>query len=168
MIFDRYFRNPLIWDYTICTLFCGLAIYFYITDKLKLPNKDYSISITTDTTNVSLTIAGFILTLLTVLITFKSNSKIRRLEVGSEEPMFDLFFASGFYYESVKHLKNGIKSLLFIAVLGYSFKLFVPDQYKIYSFFFNIIGLGIIILTIWRCVLILSKILDFQREGDEQ
>lgn len=59
----------------------------------------------TDLITISLTLAGFILTLITVLITFKSSSKIKKLEVDSKEPIFDLFFATSLYFETVRHLK---------------------------------------------------------------
>src|SRR5690606_32803109 len=117
--------------------------------------KEDVISITTDVTTISLTLTGFILTLLTVLITFKTSSKAKKIEIESSESLFNLFFASGYYYETVKLLKNCIKSLIFIAIVGFSLKLFLLDKYKPYTFFFNIIGLCIILLTIWRCLLIL-------------
>jgi hypothetical protein len=164
MILDKYFRRPLFWDYLICSVICLFTVYLVYNGKIKLPSKEDSIAVTSDITNISLTLSGFILTLLTVLITFKSGSKIRKIELESDEPIFNLFFASRYYFVTVKHLKNCIKSLIFIAVIGFIIKLFLPTDYKKKAFFFNVIGLGIIILTISRCVLILTKVLELQEE----
>jgi hypothetical protein len=164
MILDKYFRRPLFWDYLICSLICFFTVYFVNDGKIKLPCKEDAIAVTSDVTNISLTLSGFILTLLTVLITFKSSSKISKIELESDEPVFNLFFASGYYFVTVKHLKNCIKSLIFIAVIGFMIKLFLPTDNRTRAFFFNVIGLGIIILTISRCVLILSKVLELQEE----
>lgn len=164
MILDKYFRRPLFWDYLICFIICFFTIYLVYNEKIKLPSKEDTIAVTSDVTNISLTLSGFILTLLTVLITFKSSSKIIKIEPENDEPLFNLFFASGYYFETVKHLKNCIKSLIFIAIIGFIVKLFLPSDYRIKAFFFNIIGLGIIILTISRCVLILSKVLELQQK----
>lgn len=164
MILDKYFSRPIFWDYTLCILSSILSIYLVSIEKLKLPCNEDTIAVTSDVTNISLTLSGFILTLLTVLITFKSSSKVKKIEKDSDEPVFNLFFASGYYFETVRHLKNCIKSLIFIAIIGFAIKLFLPIEYKPKAFFFNVIGLGIILLTISRCVLILSKVLDLQQE----
>jgi len=167
MNLDVYFRRPLFWDYFICIMLSIICFILYNKCVIKLPLTNDSTSITSDVTNISLTIAGFILTLLTVLITFKSSSKIKNIKLDNNETIFDLFFATGLYYETNKHLKNCIKSLLFIALTGFGLKLFLSTSFKQYIFFFNIIGLGIIILTMWRCLLILSKVLDLQKETDD-
>ncbi|MFT3796479.1 hypothetical protein [Flavobacterium sp.] len=133
-------------------------------EKILLPCKEDAMAVTSDVTNISLTLSGFILTLLTVLITFKSGSKIKKIEPDNDETVFNLFFASGYYFVTVKHLKNCIKSLIFIAVVGFICKLFLPTEYKPNAFYFNVFGLGIILLTISRCVLILSKVLDLQQQ----
>lgn len=166
MILDLYFRRPIFWDFLISLFLCIVSYYLFKNGIIELPTKEETIAITTDITTISLTLAGFILTLLTVLITFKSSSPINIKKNGNEvdQTVFSLFFTSGYYFETVRHLKNCIKSLIFIAVFGFAIKLFLPATYKPNAFFFNVIGLGIILLTIWRCVLILSKVLELQRE----
>ena len=168
MLLNKYFQKPLFWDYSICSLICVISLYLHKKQILDLPAANDSISVTTDVTTIGLTLSGFILTLLTVLITFKSSSRIKKIEPENSETIFNLFFASPYYFETVKHLKNCIKSLIFVAVVGFGIKLFLNQSFKSYAFFFNEIGLTIIILTIWRCMLILSKILDFQKEEDDK
>jgi len=161
MILDIYFRRPLFWDYLIALASSTTVIIFYCKDKISIPDVQDSYSLTGDLTNITLTLAGFILTILTVLITFKDNSN-SRIE-DENEPIFNKFFNTGFYYETVKHLKNCIKSIILIAALGFFLKLFLLGGYRKYFFFYNMFGLIITILTIWRCLLILSRVLKLQK-----
>lgn len=165
---DLYFKKPIFWDYFLCMIFCATSIYLVKKNIIILPSKEETISITSDITNISLTLAGFILTILTVLITFKSSSKQEKIDIENDETVFNLFFASGYYFVTVKHIKNCLNSLIFISVIGFIIKLFLPVDYKQQGFYFNIIGLVIIILTISRCVLILSKILDLQENQNSE
>ncbi len=161
MILDIYFKRPLFWDYFIATCCIGVLILLISNERISLPVAQDSFSLTGDLTNISLTLVGFILTILTVLITFKDNSS--NSISSEEEPVFNKFFSTVYYFETIKHLKNCIKSISLIAVLGFSFKLFLTDTNRIYLFYYNVFGLIIIMLTIYRCLLILSKILELQK-----
>lgn len=161
MILDYYFRKPVFWDYFIATAIqCILSIAF-LKDKLILPSSEDSYILTGDLTNISLTMAGFILTIITVLITFKDNSKI---DTVKETDVFSKFFKTPYYTETLKHLKNSLKSIIFVAASGFFIRLFFSAQYKDYFFFYNAFGLIITILTVWRCMLILTRILLLQNE----
>ena len=163
MILDKYFKKPLLWDYLIAFIMAVITIVLHYKNKISLPNTQDSYSLTGDLTNITLTLAGFILTILTVLITFKDNS-VNKLEDENEQT-FNKFFDTDYYYETVKHLKNCIKSIIIIAVIGFFFKLFLIDDFRKYCFFYNIFGLTVTILTIWRCLLILSNVLKLQKQN---
>lgn len=162
MILDFYFKRPLFWDYLISVCTTATLMLAFKLEKLSLPEKQESFSLTGDLTNISLTLVGFILTILTVLITFKDNSNSQIDD--QHEPVFKKFFSTAYYYETVRHLKNCIKSISLIAVLGFFLKLFLSTEYRVYLFFYNILGLIIIMLTIYRCLLILGKILELQKK----
>lgn len=162
MILDKYFKQPLFWDYLISLILTSMFIVLNTFDLIELPKIDRSLSITSDLSNVGLTSAGFILTLLTVLITFKSSSKISKESYNDSDSLFELFFTSNLYAMTVKILKNCIKSLIFISVFGFCLKIGLPQVKLQYTFFYNIFGLAIIALTLWRCLLILTKILKMQ------
>lgn len=162
MILDKYFKQPLFWDYIISSIITIIFIVLYNYDFINLPKIDRSLSITSDLSNVGLTSAGFILTLLTVLITFKSSSKISKENYTDDNTLFELFFTSDLYFQTVKILKNCIKSLIFISVFGYCLKIGLTQTKLQFTFFYNIFGLAIISLTLWRCLLILTKILKMQ------
>lgn len=162
MILDKYFKQPIFWDYLVSTILTIIFVVITNYNIINFPKIDRSISITSDLSNVGLTSAGFILTLLTVLITFKSNVKISKENYTENDSIFELFFASDLYSLTVKILKNCIKSLIFISVFGYILKIGLPQDKLKLTFFYNIFGLSIIAMTLWRCLLILTKILKMQ------
>jgi hypothetical protein len=161
MILDKYFKYPVFYDYLISTVL--VLILFSINHKYCiLPETMRSVSITSELSNVGFTSAGFILTILTVLITFKSGSTISKENYSEKDSLFDLFFASPLYLLTVRILKNAIKSLLLISILGYGLKSCLPEYTLKSLFFFNIFGLIVIGLSLWRCLLVLSKIIKMQ------
>lgn len=162
---DRYFRNPLLYDYSLGLLISISILYTYIRGYFKLPKIEYTLSTSSDLSTISLTLAGFILTLLTILITFKAGSKIDKSVNPEKQTIFDLFFVTDLYFETTKHLKNCIKSLLFISVLGYSLKLLLSESWLKYLFFSNSLGLIILVLTLLRSLLILTRIIDLQKNN---
>ncbi|WP_452229451.1 hypothetical protein [Lacinutrix sp. MEBiC02404] len=163
MILDKYFRRPVLYDYLISIIVGALLYFLFYKGLINLPNDERSLSMTTDLANVGLTSAGFILTLLTVLITFKSSTSISKKEYSEDDSLFNLFFASDLYFITVRILKNSIKSLILISVLGFALKLGIPKEYLIYVFFYNVFGLIIIALTLYRCLLVLTKVLKMQK-----
>lgn len=158
---DKYFRRPVIWDYTLVLIILSLHIFLKYKCIIELPSNLDNGGIASDLSNISLTSAGFILTLLTVLITFKSGSNIGSENWKEAKNTFELFFASQLYFETVRHLKNCIKSLIVISIFGFTLKLIFDIDILLY--YFNIGALIIIVLTLWRCLLILSKILKMQK-----
>jgi len=163
MILDKYFRRPVLYDYLISIIVGALLYLIFYKGLFNLPNDERSLSMTTDLANVGLTSAGFILTLLTVLITFKSSSSINKKEYSEDDSLFNLFFASDLYFITVRILKNSIKSLILISVFGFALKLGIPKEYLKYVFFYNVFGLIIIALTLYRCLLVLTKVLKMQK-----
>jgi len=162
MILDKYFKRPILYDYLLSLIVAIILFVIYNKEIINLPKNERTISMTSDLANVGLTSAGFILTLLTVLITFKSSTKINKDNYKNDDSLFDLFFASDLYFTTVRILKNCIKSLILISVIGYSLKLGMPKDYLKYVFFYNVFGLIIISLTLYRCLLILTKVLKMQ------
>lgn len=160
MILDYYFKKPVFWDYLLSILFISILIILYLTNKISIPSKDDSYTLTGDLTNISLTIAGFILTILTLLITFKDSSS------NGSKTNFKKFFETDYYHVTVNHLKNCIKSIIIVASIGFLIKLFFLGIYRKYFFFYNVFGLTVTLLTIWRCLLILSEVLKLQKDSN--
>ncbi len=163
---DKYFKKPLFWDYLLVVLVVSTLFTLYLFDKISLPENEFVVTISSDVSNIGFTSSGFILTLLTVLITFKGSSRITKKTSNTDSSVFQMFFASDLYFDTVGHLKNCIKSLLAISILGYALKLGLPKSYLYVLYFCNIAGLIIIVATLWRCLLILSKIIKIQEENN--
>jgi len=84
-ILDWYYKRPILIDYLLAIMVIGF--FFFIDDRLNLnmikANADTDLSI--DIGAIGLTVSGFILTLVTILITFKSGEILsdNRLDNGS-------------------------------------------------------------------------------------
>lgn len=163
---DIYFRRPLVWDYCLAMVLTSLIKFLICKRVLDTPKSDNTFTVTSDLSTISLTLAGFILTFLTILISYKSTIKQKNPVERHEETesSYDLFFSSKLYFVTVKHLKNGIKSLVIISIIGYFLKLTLPIQDQEKLFLFSVFSITIIGLTIWRCILILSQIIKLQQE----
>lgn len=159
MILDVYFRRPIFWDYLLSIIICSAVFIAVQFKKVSLPQIQDSYSLTGDLTNIALTLVGFVLTILTLLITFKENSATNS---SADKKVFTSFFSTAYYHETVRHLKNCIKSITLIAAIGFSLKLFLSADLRGYLFYYNAFGILIIMLSIGRCLIILGKILDLQ------
>ena len=163
---DWYFKKTLIVDYTLSILISLVVYYCYIHYKFTLPKVEVLLSITGDLSTISLTFAGFILTLLTILVTFKTGVQAPTDENQHIVPLFDIFFSTPLYFKTITLLKNAIKSLIFIAMIGYVAKLILRDQNLYFLFFYDIIAVCIITLTLWRNLTILNLILALQKRPE--
>ncbi len=164
MILDKYFRRPVFWDYIFGISISGILALLSFDKKIHIAKPEILFGLISDLATIALTIAGFILTLMTVLISFKSSVKKTNTELAEGEKPFEAFFSSGLYFETIKHLKNAIKSLVFIALAGYSLKLIVNTEINEFIFAFDILGVVIVFLTVSRSLLILTKIVEIQQE----
>ena len=162
---DKYLKRPLLYDYIIAFIICAFFYWLIYLGKINFPKPENSLSTTTDLATISLTLAGFVLTLLTVLVTFKTGAKIPNGTSNEDIPLFDLFFSTPLYYKTTDLLKGCIKSLIFISILGFSLKLLLSEQLVKYLFFSNVLGLIIIALTLYRSLLILTNIVNLQKEN---
>ena len=162
-ILNYYFRAPVLIDYLLALGLCFGAYKLCKNHIITLPAAEQIYSMSSDLTTIGLTLAGFILTFLTVLITFKADNRVTPDNYNSDSPAFELFFGSHLYFQTIEHLKNATKSLIFLTVLGYSLKLLIAQSSISYLYYYNIMGPAVIALTLWRSLLILTKILKLQR-----
>jgi len=163
-LLDIYFNRPVAWDFGIAGALAIVGGFFLKKQYLAIPTVDHLYSTVSDMSTISLTMAGFILTLVTVLISFKSTNKIDKNNVQESDKIFDLFFASTLYFRTIKLLNNAIKSLAFIALMGYILKLGLKSSTAFILFLYSMFGIAVIILTVIRCVVILTTIVKMQEE----
>lgn len=157
-----YFKYPVLNDYLISGLIVLFARFLLNHNCLSIPKADHLYSTVSDMSTIALTMAGFILTLTTVLISFKSTNKTDRNNVQESDKVFDIFFVSKLYFETIHILNNSIKSLSVIALAGYSLKLILPELILLPLYLYCIFGIVVIALTVIRCVVILTTIVKMQ------
>jgi hypothetical protein len=162
-LLDLYFKHPIKWDYFMCAVIIVAIIFGVYFSYIEIPKNSQILEVLTDISNTSFTSTGFILTILTVIITFKSTSA-KKTNISDHDSALDLFFNNDLYPLTTLHLKNCIKSLIFIAITGYFLKNLIPYESQYLLFYYNTLGLGILSLTLFRCLLILNKVLDLQNK----
>jgi hypothetical protein len=169
MILDQYFKRPIVWDCVIAS-FLTLAVFLLRRKNILHATLDTNLySIVSDLSTIGLTMAGFILTLLTVLVSWKSTTKPFPKDQRNygEATAFEMFFSTPYYFETVRHLKWAIVSLTILSITGFSLKLFLKTDLYHLLYFFNAFGIIIILFTMIRSVMILSQIIKLQKhEGD--
>lgn len=166
---DKYFNNAIIIDLLISTLISVLLFFLLTFSIISLPSSELLLSTTSDIANVSFTSSGFVLTFLTLLVSFKGSIKPlkKKKDMTLEDSykdvtMFNIFLNSGFYDETIRHLKNGVKILIIVAIIGYLLKLTLPKGLVHFLFFFNVSGLVLIALVLWRSLMVLSGVVKVQ------
>ncbi|SDX38258.1 hypothetical protein [Flavobacterium degerlachei] len=162
-ILDKYYNNPILYDYSLCILII-LSLQLGSERKLiKLPSGEFNFDFASDIGAIGLTISGFILTLITILISFKSSQILSDEKLKNDSSPFKIFLSSKLYKRAIEILQKGVISLIIISFLIYFSKLILPKEESSYMFFLNITGLIIILTTFLRCYYVLGLILKMQK-----
>ena len=164
-ILDSYYHRPLLYDIIINALVVAFVIIIEY-------NEFYSFSF--DETSqvipsIGITISGFILTMLTILLTLKSNfiiNKSKNKEFNSINS-FRIFLSSNLYSNAVSILKNGVIFLLMISFLTLGMSVVVNEVYASIGIYLNLICFTSTILVFLRCFYILNLILNMQSKDSK-
>lgn len=173
-ILDKYFSRPLLFDCIISAFICFL--YWLLTAKFKISlinDQELVKSFTTDIINTSISLAGFVLASLTIIVTFKDNISSKKIKQkddveeneetnGDEETGIQLLFTSKHYTTVVGVFSSSVFILLFQFVILSFFKLFIKKFPVYFGDYLLIISLIITSLTVFRCILLLYKIIKLQ------
>ena len=159
---DLYFKRPILVDYIISVIIISGIVTLDYFDIFNLPSSEKSSDFASDIGAIGLTVSGFILTLITILISFKSGQIIAEEKLTNSSSPFKIFLASPLYGRSIDILKYGVLSLVLVSFLIYILKLSLDDKYLVYIFHVNILGLIIILMTFLRCFFVLGIIMKMQ------
>lgn len=160
-IIESYIKRPVLYD-IIISVIVGITLFSLLDNHLiNNPQKDFVRTLLSDLSTIAFTSTGFILTILTVLITFKSNSK-RKEKITDYDSALSLFFNTPLYTKSTSILKNCIKILLLVALLAFLLKAFSFSLELKLLFSIVMCPLILITMSLLRCVIILSKIHSLQ------
>jgi hypothetical protein len=167
-ILDKYIKHPVAWD-SVFTAVVILGLYFY---QLKFHKINFAAqnleSLVNQMISSSIGIAGFLITALTIILTFKDNLKSRDSEKdGSSEDKqvqsgIELLFHS-------KHYKR-IVTVFFVAsiimVLTFIYYCFIEmciSTFDVHTLIYLVITpLLFLILALSRCLMILFRIIMLQ------
>ena len=162
-IIETYYKNPIRYDYLISIVVVIICFLLEKYNYIKIPGIKFSNDFASDIGAIGLTFSGFILTLITILISFKSTQLIDPQSLDNNSSAFKIFIASDLYNDSIKILQRGVVSLIVISFLIFLTKLIVINQTYNYLFYFNLVGLIIILSTFFRCYYVLGLILRMQK-----
>lgn len=115
-IVDQYLYYALFIDIIVILLIWLGNSYFSIFDFTIIKN-DTNIEIVSNLIGASISLAGFVLASLTIIVAIRSNVKTKRPE-EAETPL-ELFFSVGTYKTIVKVFKIAIIELVFCFVASY-------------------------------------------------
>jgi hypothetical protein len=171
-ILNIYIKYPLLWDIIIAVVICFL--YNFLLSKIDLNiaiNQDLITSIFSDLIGTSISLAGFVLASLTIIVTFKDNisQKNNANSSNSSEDIISknqsgiaLLFSSKHYSRIVGVFTWAVFIYLFLFLILSFLKLFIgkiDDKFYVYL---CIVPIVLITLTIFRSVLVLYKIIKLQ------
>ena len=111
-IADFYILRPILIDIIICALIWVIGTNLSLFE-FKLTNKEIQISIMSSIIGTDVSLAGFILAALTIIVTFKSNIKTKGMEEATDA--LELIFSSSHY----KAIKRVFKLAIIEFVLGF-------------------------------------------------
>jgi len=159
---DKYFKRPVLFDYLFASSVVGFLYILKLRDLLQLPSAEKTSLFSSDLGTIGFTVSGFILTLITILLTLRSGQIISQEQINNSSSPFTIFLGSPLYIKSIDILKHGVLSLVVVSLLLYLLKLLIPTNFIQYLFFFNIVGLIIIFSSFMRCFHVLGLIMKMQ------
>ncbi len=166
-ILDLFFSKPFKYDILFATLITAIAYYLNYKRIIDINSYSNVIKIASDVGKSCITIAGFVLTILTIVVSFKNaiDSKTnieKELKSIDKISKIDLFFSSALYFKTVKVLLQSITGLVIVFVLFLFIFLFENSLAQYFKFYATVFGLIIAILIFLRCILTLKLIIKLQ------
>lgn len=156
-LLDKYYKLPLLYDLIMNVLVILGVIYLTENNIVDL----YFDCESKEIAGIGITISGFILTILTILLTLKS-SNIQSKKEKREGNSFKIFLASPLYSKAIIILKNGVLTLLVVSFITLGFSIFFERYYCDYGVYANIVCLIFILLVFLRSFYILNLIFKMQ------
>lgn len=161
---DFLYKYPLIVDTTLGTLVCvGIKCFENQFGMLKIYSS-YDISICSDLGSIGLTLSGFLITIVTILISFKTSSLIEQNELNKNSNSFLIFISSPLYFQTVRFINKSVIILVFVSILNYLLKIFVIPEFNYIIFYVNVVTVILILTSFIRSIYILGLIIKMQKQ----
>lgn len=167
-VLDGYYKRPLIWDLLIAVLTC-VAIEWFLRPRLSFlhfPKCDTVLDLLSDLANTSISLAGFVLAALTIVVTFRDNMQHKEatLDVNKREELsaLELLFLSRHYYGIVKVFSWATMILVAVFIVAALLKLAHVELGDVPLFYGAVFLMTVLSLTILRCLYVLFRIVRLQ------
>jgi len=159
-LLDRYYKRPSVYDLIITIVIIILLVILEQKNIIKLDFDCESKTIA----GIGITISGFVLTILTILITLKSNELSIKEKKKKNNNSFKIFLKSELYGQSINILKNGVLSLLIVSFLTLALSMFFDNLYCAYGIYLDLACIIFIIMVFLRSFYILNLIFKMQNK----
>jgi hypothetical protein len=160
---DFYLDWPLICD-ALIALIVVLALHFgakYVPlDAISQETVLYNLAVT------SITLAGFILTGLTIIVSLRANITVRGLKEARSG--LELLFNSTHYEKVVRVFKQAIQYLVLGGVILFGTMFFAGNMTERHALLIAAVGLLEIVLAVWRCLRVLFAIVQLEVKSRKQ
>ena len=156
---DYYLNNSLTID-LVCVILIWIINSYFSAFKFNIGTKENNISILSDIISASISLAGFILASLTIIVAVKSNLTNKNPE-SAKNPL-ELFFSAGNYKKIIEIFQASIIELTFTFITAYIFWISY-ENIKLYTLFMvNISLIFVVSISVLRSLLVLFKIINIK------
>ncbi|MCZ2479253.1 hypothetical protein [Aquirufa nivalisilvae] len=159
-LIDKYFEFPIIIDLVTVIIFYFVYNEFSLFD-FELIDKSNQINIIPNIIAADVSLAGFILAALTIIVTFKSNIQSKGMNDATNA--LELIFSSKHYSNIVQVFKKSLVELI-ICFIFLFFSWLSTDNLSIVTINkINLSGIAITVFSISRSLFVLFKIMDMEK-----
>jgi len=159
---NSYLRWPIISDAALSTVI-SLLLLNWIFECPRDSDKSNFLNVISSLISTCVSLAGFILAALTIIITFKSNLKAKG--IAEADDALELILSSKHYESIVTVFKGAIIEFILITVLLYFVSTTSSDITAYMLLLFTVNGIIITSLTILRSLVILFSILKLEKSN---
>jgi hypothetical protein len=161
-VMNIYFRWPIFFD-VMLSIGASYQLSKYLFECDEMLDRSNLLSVISSLVSTCVSLAGFILAALTIIITFKSNLKAKG--IAEADDAMELILSSKHYESIVSVFKTAIIEFVIITIALYLISA-ASSQFTISALsIVTINGIVITSLTIWRSLFVLFRILKMEKRN---
>lgn len=157
---NYFYKYSIILDLLVCIIIVGTMRI--IEANYSIDYDTYDRSLSSDLGAIGLTISGFLLTISTILISFKITALNDQQELKNNSNAFKIFISSPLYFKTIGFLNKSVILLIILSLTNYLFKIIFPVGFNCPLFYLNICTMFIILTTFSRCIYLLNLVIKMQ------
>ena len=156
-ILNRYIKNPLLWDFFLILIILGVE-YLLCSRCEKCLQFDLNAfgDLTTELISASVSIGGFIITALTIILAFREKTEQKPLQ--ESRTGMELLMNSNAYSLIIRVFSQAAFVFLFTFILFIALMILRNHLSGYWQFRLIITGSVLSIMSVFRCLIILQRI----------